>query len=194
MAGTSRAAHAHRDEEDEGLRAVRARAEEADLAPVDADTGALLRFLARLLRVRHAVEIGSGGGASGLWLLGGMGRRSTLTTVEPGPQAQALAQQAYAEARVGDRVRAMRGHPADVLHKLADANYDLMLLHQPWQQADVVAQAARLLRPGGLLVALRVGTAQHVLATLMEAGPFRVLQLDLDGGVLAALLDVEDDQ
>lgn len=140
--------------EDEPLRAARARSEEADIPAVPVETGSFLRFLARLTGARHVVEVGSGGGYSGLWLLGGSSARGVLTTIEIDPDNQALAQRAYAEAGVADRVRSMRGAALTVLPKLADAHYDLVFLDAVKSEYPAYLEhARRLLRPGGLLVA-----------------------------------------
>ncbi|MGH3666370.1 MAG: O-methyltransferase [Egibacteraceae bacterium] len=140
--------------EDEPLRAARARSEEADIPAVAPETGALLRFFARLVAARHVVEVGSGGGYSGLWLLGGMQARGSLTTIEIDPGNQSLAQQAFAEARCSDRVRSMLGPALSVLPKLADANYDIVFLDAvKAEYVEYLEHAKRLLRPGGLLLA-----------------------------------------
>lgn len=140
--------------EDEPLRAARARSEEADIPAVDPDTGALLRFFARVTNARHVVEVGTGGGYSGLWLLGGMAERGQLTTIELDPANQALGQQAFAEAGLSGRVRSMLGPALTVLPKLADGNYDLVFLDAVKNEyVDYLEHAKRLLRPGGLLVA-----------------------------------------
>jgi predicted O-methyltransferase YrrM len=140
--------------EDEPLRAARARSEEADIPAVPHETGVLLRFLARLISARHVVEVGSGGGYSGLWLLGGMERRGSLTTIEIDPDHQALAQRAYAEAGHLDHVRSILGPAAAVLPKLADATYDLVFLDAvKAEYPEYLDHARRLLRPGGVLVA-----------------------------------------
>lgn len=140
--------------EDEPLRAARARSEESDIPAVPAEVGALLRWLARLMRARHVVEVGSGGGYSGVWLLGGMDPRGSLTTIEIDPDNQALAQRAYAEAGVGERVRSILGAALAVLPKLADATYDIVFLDAVKSEyPDYLEHARRLLRPGGLLLA-----------------------------------------
>jgi predicted O-methyltransferase YrrM len=140
--------------EDEPLRAARARSEEADIPAVSPDTGALLRFFARVTNARHVVEVGSGGGYSGLWLLGGMAERGQLTTIELDPGNQALAQQAFAEAGMSGRVRSMAGPALSVLPKLADGNYDLVFIDAVKNEyVDYLEHAKRLLRPGGLLLA-----------------------------------------
>lgn len=140
--------------EDEPLRAARARSEEADIPSVSPDAGAMLRFLARLVRARHVVEVGTGGGYSGLWLLGGMDPRGALTTVELEPDNQGLAQRAFGEAGVSDRVRSMLGAATAVLPKLADEHYDLMFIDAVKSEyPEYLEHAKRVLRPGGLLVA-----------------------------------------
>ena len=140
--------------EDEPLRAARARSEEADIPAVAVETGALLRLFARVVRARHVVEVGTGGGYSGLWLLGGMDPRGALTTIELDPDHQNLAQRAFAEAGQTNRVRSMLGPALQVLPKLADANYDIVFLDAVKQEyGDYLEHAKRLLRPGGLLVA-----------------------------------------
>lgn len=140
--------------EDEPLRAARARSEEADIPAIAPDAGAMLRFFARLIRARHVCEVGSGGGYSGLWLLGGMDPRGSLTTIELDGEHQALAQKAFAEARYSDRVRSMLGAALTVLPKLADGNYDIVFLDAVKSEyVDYLDHAKRLLRPGGLLLA-----------------------------------------
>ena len=152
-----------REPEDEPLRAARARAEEADLAPVSPEEGALLRWLVRVSGARQMVEVGSGGGASGLWLLGGGGPRAALTTVEEDPEVRQLALRAFADAGVGDRVRSIEGAPSTVLPRLADQGYDLLLLAgDPSEHLDHLEHARRLLRPGGLLLVHDALAGGHV--------------------------------
>ena len=140
--------------EDEPLRAARARSEESDIPAVATETGALLRFFARSIRARHVCEVGTGGGYSGLWLLGGMDLRGSLTTIELDSEHQALAQRAFQEARYSDRVRSMLGAALTVLPKLADGNYDIVFLDAVKSEyVEYLQHAKRLLRPGGLLLA-----------------------------------------
>jgi predicted O-methyltransferase YrrM len=142
------------EQEDEGLRAARARSEEADIPAVPAETGALLRWFAHLLNARHVVEVGTGGGYSGLWLLGGMDPRGSLTTVDVDPDRHTLAQKAFGEAGLLDRVRLMTGPALQVLTKLADHHYDIVFLDAVKSEYPAYLEhARRLLRPGGVLLA-----------------------------------------
>lgn len=154
--------------EDESLRAARARSEEADIRTIPHQAGALLRWFARLLNARHVVEVGSGGGYSGLWLLGGMDPRGTLTTIEVDRDHQGLAQRAYADGGVSDRARSILGSAHIVLPRLADGIYDIAFLDGDWvEYPDYLEHAIRLLRPGGLLL------ADNVLASGPEAEGLR---------------------
>ncbi len=140
--------------EDEVLRAARARSEETGIPAVPPATGAVLRWVADLLRARHVVEVGSGGGYSGLWLLGGMDPRGALTTIEIDPDRYALTQRTFAAAKLSDRVRMMLGPALAVLPKLADANYDIVFLDAvKAEYPGYLEHAKRLLRPDGLLLA-----------------------------------------
>lgn len=140
--------------EDEPLRAARARSEEADIPAINNDAGAVLRLLARITRARHVCEVGTGGGYSGLWILGGMDPRGSLTTIELDNDRQALAQRAFSEGGYGDRVRSMLGAALTVLPKLADGNYDIVFLDAvKAEYVEYLDHAKRLLRPGGILVA-----------------------------------------
>src|SRR5215475_1041972 len=85
--------------EDEALLAARRNAAEVGgAAPVSQLTGAALRFLAAAIGARAIVEIGTGCGTSGIWLLRGMRPGSVLTTVDVEPEHQRLARTAFIAA------------------------------------------------------------------------------------------------
>jgi predicted O-methyltransferase YrrM len=144
----------HLEAEDETLRAARARSEEADIPAIQREAGPALRWFARRQRAHHVIEIGAGGGYSGLWFLGGMDPRGILTTIDMDADNLGLAQRAFAEAGYGDRVRAMHGPALQVLPKLADAHYDIVFLDAAKSEyPEYLEHAKRLLRPSGLVLA-----------------------------------------
>ena len=53
-----------------------------DASPVGTGAGAMLRVVAAAVQARHVVEIGTGAGTSGLWLLSGMPDDGVLTTID----------------------------------------------------------------------------------------------------------------
>jgi predicted O-methyltransferase YrrM len=115
--------------------------------------GAALRLLAATVPARSVVEIGTGTGVSGLWLLAGMPDDGVLTTIDVEAENQRAAKDAFAEAGVRpNRARVITGRALDVLPRLTDAAYDLVLVDADKRDVDAyVDQALRLLRPGGVL-------------------------------------------
>src|SRR5690349_20677424 len=87
--------------EDTIVAAARDRAVETGAGAVTPAVGALLSVLAKLSGAKAVVEVGTGAGVSGLWLLSGMREDGVLTTIDVEPEHQRLAKQAYTEA--GDR-------------------------------------------------------------------------------------------
>ena len=69
-------------DEDDILGRARERATEVGVVAIGPGGGATLRFLASVLDARAVVEIGTGTGVSGLWLLRGMRGDGVLTTVD----------------------------------------------------------------------------------------------------------------
>ncbi len=136
--------------------AVRARKASAELGvtPVTPGGAALLSFVAALIGARAAVEIGTGAGVSGLALLAGMQPDGILTSIDLEPEHQASARATFAAGGIATRrARLIAGSALTVLPKLSDAAYDLVLVDgDPLEYVEYVAQAARLLRPGGVLV------------------------------------------
>jgi predicted O-methyltransferase YrrM len=140
--------------EDEPLLAARANA--ADLGgtePVLPEVGAALRFLACAVGARTAVEIGTGCGSSGIWLLRGMRPGSTLTSVDTEPEYQRMARKAFTQAGFAqNQARLILGRALDVLPRLSDGTYDLVFCDADTRDyVDYLAAALRLLRPGGVV-------------------------------------------
>ena len=139
--------------EDATLQAARQRGHELGCVPIGAGGGAALRFLAAATNARAVVEVGTGAGVSGLWLLRGMRPDGVLTTVDKDPEHQRAAKQAFAEAGVpSGRARLIVGNALEVLPRLADGGYDLVFVDAAkTEYADYLTEALRLLRPGGVV-------------------------------------------
>jgi len=139
--------------EDEILHAARQRGLEMGATPILPGGGAALCFLATVINAKSVVEIGTGCGVSGLWLLRGMRSDGTLTSVDVEPEHQRLARQAFTEAGFsGSRVRLISGRALDVLPRLSDGGYDMVFADgAKHEYADYLAEAVRLLRVGGIV-------------------------------------------
>ncbi len=192
--------------EDEPLQTARANAERIGGAvPVAPLTGATLRFLACAIGARAVVEIGTGFGASGIWLLRGMRTGSVLTSVDTEPEHHRLARAVFGAAGFPPaRYRLITGRALEVLPRLADSAYDLVFCDADKREyPEYLAAALRLLRPGGIVAfdnalwedespnvahrdpdALAVGELRQL--TLADQGLMPLL-LPVGGGQLAAV-------
>ncbi len=112
-----------------------------------------LRVLAAAIGARSIVEVGTGTGVSGLALLAGMGEGGVLTTIDIEAEHQRAAREAFAEAGIRhQRTRLITGRALEVLPRLTDGAYDLVLLDADKPELPAyLTQALRLLRTGGLL-------------------------------------------
>ncbi|MFZ2511214.1 MAG: O-methyltransferase [Gordonia sp. (in: high G+C Gram-positive bacteria)] len=140
--------------EDEALVAARLRAEELGASTISPAAGSLLSLLTRVANAKHVVEIGTGVGVGGLWLLAGMPTDGVLTTIDPEPEHHQAAREAFRDAGIAPgRTRLITGVPTDVLTRLADAAYDVVFIDGPLLSYPAfVAEAIRILRPGGVVV------------------------------------------
>lgn len=139
--------------EDVVLQTARSLAHEVGVGAVAAGTGAVLRLLAAAGNAKAVVEIGTGTGVSGLWLLRGMRPEGVLTTIDVESEHQRIARRIFVEAGfTASRTRIITGRALDVLPRLADAVYDLVFIDaEPTEHGSCVDAALRLLRPGGVL-------------------------------------------
>ncbi|HEU5472121.1 MAG TPA: O-methyltransferase [Actinophytocola sp.] len=140
--------------EDDALTSARLRGEQLGCAPVRPDGGAALQFLAAAVRARAVVEIGTGAGVSGLYLLRGMAADGVLTSIDVEPEHQSAAKRTFADARIAPgRTRLIMGRALDVLPRLTDGGYDLLFVDAAKPEyPSYHEQGVRLLRPGGVLV------------------------------------------
>ena len=185
--------------EDDVLRSARARADEVGVSPIGSGGGATLRFLASLLAARAVVEIGTGTGVSGLWLLRGMAADGVLTSVDLEAEHQRLARETFTEAGVApQRYRLIAGAALEVLPRLTDGHYDMVVCDAAkGEYAEYFGEALRLLRPGGL-VAVDNALWHDKVADPAQRDPETVTIRQLgrtvreDDGLLPLLLPVGD--
>ncbi len=139
--------------EDEVIAAARGRGKELGCMPIGPAGGATLRVLAAVLGARAVVEVGTGAGVSGLWLLGGMRQDGVLTTVDTEPEHQRASRQAFGEAGIATtRYRLINGAAGEVLPRLTDGAYDMVFVDaDKTGYGEYHEQAVRLLRPGGVV-------------------------------------------
>ena len=139
--------------EDEILVDARDRAANAGITPVSPGVGSALRFLASILDARAVIEVGTGTGVSGLWLLRGMRSDGVLTSIDIEAEHQRFARQTFTAAGIPtQRARTISGAALDVLTRLTDGHYDLMFVDADIVESEAcLTEALRLLRPGGVV-------------------------------------------
>ena len=161
-------------------------------------TGAALRFFATAIAARSVVEIGTGCGSSGIWLLRGMRPGGVLTSVDTEPEYHRLARKAFTQAGFAtNQARLILGRALDVLPRLSDGAYDLVFCDADQASyPEYLTASLRLLRAGGIMVfndtlSPGPGPAEDGIREL--AGIIRIderlvpLLLPIAGGLLAAI-------
>ncbi|MDD7965103.1 O-methyltransferase [Actinomycetospora lemnae] len=140
--------------EDELLADLRERSAAEGVVAVAPATAAALTFLAASTRARAVVEIGTGLGLGTVALLRGMPSDGLLTTIDPDGDRQVRARAACVEAGfAANRVRMIKGTSRQVLPRLSDAGYDLVVVDGVTTEFPRDLEASlRLLRPGGVVV------------------------------------------
>jgi predicted O-methyltransferase YrrM len=185
--------------EDEPLLTARRSAEDlGGTAPVTPATGAALRFFAAAIAARAVVELGTGCGSSGIWLLRGMRAGGVLTSVDTEPEYQRLARKAFAQAGfAANQSRLIVGRALDVLPRLSDGAYDMVFCDADLPSyPEYLIASMRLLRAGGIVVfndALPAGLGPAADGARELADMIRIddrlvpLLLPIADGLLAAI-------
>lgn len=116
-------------------------------------TGAQLSLLAAASSTHSILEIGTGTGVSGLWLLRGA-PDAILTSIDIEFDHQQAARTAFADAQVpANRIRLITGRASGVLPRMNDGAYDLVFIDaDPESVLDYVEHGLRIARRGGLVV------------------------------------------
>ncbi len=185
--------------EDEALRNGRRRADEVGCSPIGPGAGAALRLLATAVSAKSVIEIGTGTGVSGTWLLRGMRPDGVLTSIDVESEHQRLARETFAEAGFGpSRVRLINGPALEVLPRFTEGAYDLLFIDALKAEYPMyLVEGLRLLRPGGV-VAVDNALWHDKVADPAEEDPDTLAVRSLletvavDPGLVSALLPVSD--
>ena len=139
--------------EDYFMQQARANGEEVGASDPTPGVGNFLKFAVQITKAKTVVEIGTGSGVGGLWLLSGMPSDGVLTTIDSEREHSKIAKTIFDEADVAPtRYRIITGKLIEVIGKLADNSYDLIVIRPALDLFDMVHESYRLLKSGGLLV------------------------------------------
>ncbi len=135
------------------IAAMRRHSVELGVEPVSASVGAQLAIIAAASAASNIIEIGTGLGVSGLWLLTGA-PDAVLTTIDLELDYHVHARKAFADAGIaGSRIRLIGGRAAEVLPRMNEASYDIVFIDaDPASVIEYVEHGLRLVRTGGTVL------------------------------------------
>lgn len=136
-----------------GITAARVHSLELGVEPVSAAVGAQLAVIAGASNAANIIEIGTGLGVSGLWLMTGA-PDAMLTTIDSELDYQQLAKRTFLDVGIpANHARFIAGRAADVLPRMNEASYDLVFIDaDPQSVLDYVEHGLRLARTGGTVL------------------------------------------
>lgn len=141
---------------DRALNAARKTAAAAGLPDiaVTPSQGKLLHLLARSIKARNILEIGTLGGYSTIWLARALPANGKLITLEFSPKHAQVARKNIAHAGLSKRVELREGPALDTLPKLAAERrrFDFFFIDADKENnANYFQWALKLSRPGSLI-------------------------------------------
>lgn len=177
---------------------ARALSLEHGIEPVALAIGAQFALIAAATGATNIVEIGTGLGVSGLWLLAGA-PLATLTSIDEEFEYHELARILFTEAGYpASRVRLITGRALEVLPRMNENSYDLVVIDgDPKQLLENVEHALRLVRVGGTVLlphALWRGEVADPVKRNAVASAFRAVlnEINSSEAVVAALSPAGD--
>ncbi|MEY3278353.1 MAG: hypothetical protein RLZZ426_839 [Actinomycetota bacterium] len=162
-------------------------------------TGGTLRMLATAIGAQHVVEIGTSTGGAMQWVLQALPDDGQITSIDVDGEHHRIAKELLATAdEATHRTRLITGRPTEVLPRLSDRAYDMVLIASDALDLNILLdQAIRLLRVNGLVILIdafgggKVGDpAQRDTATVNRR--LLVQRINQDPRLTCALLPVGD--
>ena len=126
---------------------------ELGVEPVSPSMGAQLAVIAAASAATSIIEIGTGLGVSGMWLLSGA-PDAVLTTIDSELDYQQQARKAFLDAGIAaNRIRLIGGRAAEVLPRMNEGTYDVVFIDaDPASVIEYVEHGLRMVRPGGTVL------------------------------------------
>lgn len=143
--------------EPDHIARARLHAIEVGATPVSVGIGAQSALITAASGARTIMEIGTGAGVSGLWLLHGA-PNAILTTIDNEPEHLGVARQSFHDARIpSSHARFISGRALEVLPRMNEGSYDVVFVDaDPEHVIAYVEHGLRLVRPGGTVLVPRV--------------------------------------
>lgn len=149
--------HLHRLTRESHLRLINGRMVSGHLQ------GRLLKMLTQLCAPRLAVELGTFTGYSALCIAEGLPADAKLVTIEVDDELEDFIRRQLDSSGHGDKVELRIGPALDICRGFADGSVDMMFIDADKRQYPAyLMEAARMLRPGGLIIADNTLWSGHV--------------------------------
>lgn len=163
--------------------AARADAEELGATTLDAVSADFVRQVSRMIDVRAAVCITPAPGVPALAVLAATGPETVLTLIDNDPHHIEAARSALRQADYDTTTaRFITARPMDVLGKLADGNYDLVVADADARTVGpLVTRCSELIRRGGALVLTGVHSPLPEEAEVPDGSHLSVLPIGSEG-------------
>lgn len=142
--------------ESEAFARARQQSVELGIDPVSPAVGAQLAVIAAAARAESIIEIGTGVGVSGLWMLQAA-RGALLTSIDTENEYLQAARENFADAGVAAaRVRLIAGRASEVLPRMNENSYDIVFIDaDAGSVIEYVEHGLRLAKPTGSVLVAR---------------------------------------
>ena len=139
--------------ESDEIAAARVQSIEFGVDAISPATGAQIAVIVAATAASSIIEIGTGVGVSGLWMFAGA-PQATITSIDSEPDFQQAAKKSFLAAGVAaNRVRLITGRAHDVLPRMNEQSYDIVLVDaDPQSVIEYVEHGLRLVRTGGTVL------------------------------------------
>jgi predicted O-methyltransferase YrrM len=139
--------------EDFYIEQARAHGAESAIANPSPATASFIAQIAATIGAKSVVEIGTGTGVGALWVFSLTGNSAVITSIDTDREAASITRSVLEEVGINAaRYRLITGNVLDVVNKLADQNYDLIIIRLVDDLLDVIAESHRLLKENGVLI------------------------------------------
>ena len=139
--------------EDYFMQLARKNGEEVGVIDPTPAVGNFLKFATELTGAKSVVEIGTNSGVGSLWVLQALANDGVLTTIDAEREHSKIARTVFEEADIpATKYRIITGNLIDVVGKLADNSYELIITRDAMDLFEIVQESFRLLKSGGLLI------------------------------------------
>ena len=139
--------------ETEAVSRARQQSLELGIDAVTPAVGAQSAVIAAATGAKNILEVGTGAGVSGMWLLTGA-PDATLTSIDNEIDHQQHARANFLEAGIrGNKARLITGKATEVLPRMNENSYDIVFIDaDPQSVIEYVEHGLRLVRPGGTVL------------------------------------------